>query len=184
MRNRIAAEVKAAIAGEPYMQSKLYAGEPLSLDELAEAEAYVIGHPAISSYHLLMALRDQRPRAYAQITDEIKAKVLCNAMARLAFLNDFGYLDPSESYDDMAGKAIIEVGKPALPCLVRLLEDRSEAPLSGSQPATLFAAFHYRRADFAYRHIMLILGRRPTFPADLAERDKLIGELQKEMVSK
>ena len=71
-------------------------------------------------------------------------------------------------------------GSPAVEYLSRLLGDKSEAPLFGSQEATLSIALHYRRADFAYRYIMLILDRKPTFPADLAERDKLIAELQKE----
>ena len=184
LTSRLDAAVKAATAGESYLQSMLYASEPLSPKELAEADSYIQCHPDFTSYHLLLALRQQSPLAYGKVPDGVKAKILCQALSRLLCLNDFGYLEPSESYDDVAGRAIIELGAPALPRLVQLLKDKNEAPLCGSQPATLFSAFRYRRADFAYRYIMLILGRRPTFPVDPAERDKLIDELHKEMVSK
>ena len=59
-----------------------------------------------------MALRKDYPQVYGSVSDTVKAKVLSDAMRKVTFLNDFGCLDPSESYDGDAAKALIDVGKP------------------------------------------------------------------------
>jgi len=179
MTDRLKLGVREARSGRTFMESALF-DVKLSAEEVAAAKGYVMGHPDVSAYILLMSLREHAPVAYAGIPDACKARVLCDALANLTFLNDFGYLESSASYDDMAGKALITIGKPAVNCLRALLGDKSQAPLFGSEAATLSGFLQYRRADFAYRYIMLILGKQPAFPADTAERDKLISDLQEQ----
>jgi len=182
MTDRLKRGVGQARSGQTFMESSLFDAK-LSAEEVGVAKGYVMGHPDVSAYILLMALREHAPGAYAGVPDATKARALCDALASLTALNDFGHLESSESYDDMAGKALIEIGKPALKCLEALLSDKSRARLFGSKGATLSSSLQYRRADFAYRYIMLILGRQPAFPADPAERDKLIADLQEQLKS-
>jgi hypothetical protein len=178
MSARLQQAVSQARSGKTSIESAV-AG--MSAREIEVARGYIRQHPDVSSYILLMALREQAPETYAVIADETKAKVLCAALAKAMFLNDFGYLESSESYDGKAAKALIKIGKPAVHCLSELLGDRSKGPLWGSQEATLSSSLQYRRADFAYRYIMLILNRKPVFSDDPAERDRLIADLQKEL---
>jgi len=172
--------VQEAKAGETFMGSSL-SGQAMTVDEAKAAKDYISQHADSSAYMLLMALRKDHPQVYAGISDRTRAKVLCGALKNLTFLNDFGYLEPSGAYDGEAAMMLIDVGKPAIDCLGNLLGDKNEAPLFGSKEATAGSAFGYRRCDFAYRYIMLILSREPTFPGDPADRDKLIAALKREL---
>ena len=130
-----------------------------------------------------MALREHAPKRYLGIPDATKAQILCDALAKVTFLDDFGSVGdpPDDAVDREAGRALVEVGRTALPLLANLLGNRSEAPISGSDSATIAWANQYRRCDFAYRYILLILGRKHALHPDLAERDRLIADLQKEL---
>ncbi len=180
MPERLMQAIEEAKSGTTFMKSSL-AQSSLSADEVNLAHNYVNRHPDSSSYILLMALRKQGGEAYDETPDKTKAEVLCAGLANLTFLNDFGHLEPSSSYDGKAAQALLDIGQPALSCLQALLANHEDAPLFGSKDATASSVFHYRRADFAYRYIMLILGQEPTFPADPAERDRLITDLQAQL---
>ena len=162
--------------------SPLFTGRSLSAEEVEAASSYIKEHPDISSYHLLMILRELSSSTYAGIPDATKAKVLCDALARLREFNDFGHLytDPV-SLDGVAAKALLEIGEPALGCLRKLLLNKDRVRHFGSDGAITSSIYEYRRADFAYRYIMLILGRTPVLLDELKERDKLIADLLKEL---
>jgi hypothetical protein len=99
-------------------------------------------------------------------------------------MNDWGFLETNgldEPSEGPAAKALLDVGEPSLPYLLKILDDKGSAPMFGSEEATIASTSRYRRCDFAYRYAMLILKRRPSFSSDLLSRDKLIDSLQKEL---
>ena len=142
---------------------------------------YIRDHPDESSYHVLLALRRAGPPEYARIPDAVKAAVLTAALARLIYLNDWGYLDPREPYDGEAAQALLEVGAAAAPLLAPLLDDARPAPLFGSETATMSSMYGYRRSDFAYRYLAKILGLAPGFDADPRRRDPDIAALKRRL---
>jgi hypothetical protein len=123
-----------------------------------------------------MALRRDDPTAYSAITPTARGAVLVAALRTLTFLNDFGYLEPNESWDGPAAQALLGTGDAAAPALRAALDDHAPAPLRGSEEATLAELHDYRRADFAYRYLALVLGRPAVFLATPAERDALIAQ--------
>ncbi len=156
----------------------------LSDEELPEALSYVNAHADRSSYHLLFAIRRASPSAYQNLGSSAKAAILCDALSHVQFLNDWGYLDPSESHDGEASVALLELGRDALGSLAPVLSNGSPAPLYGSETATLSSTYKFRRQDFAYRYVMLILRRLPTFDADPSVRDGQIARLRTELSGK
>ncbi len=145
------------------------------------ALAYVAAHPDQRAYHLLFALRRLAPATYQQVPAGTRAAVLCAALTQQAYLNDWGYLDVSGSYDGEAALALLELGQAAQDPLIPLLADRREALLFGSEEATLSTMYQYRRNDFAYRYLTLIRGGEPTFADTPAHRDAAIHTLQQQL---
>ena len=177
---RLQQAIKDARSGKTFMESPLRHAE-LTSEEIEAAREHIQKHQDMSSYHLLMALRECAVDVYTGIPEVIKSKVLCDALGKMLFLNDFGHLGPSDPYDGESAKALVSIGRPSLCCLRDLLVDQHEAMLFGSEEATGASIYKYRRSDFAYRYIMVILGRTPTFPSTPEERDKLIERLQSEL---
>jgi len=147
------------------------------------AQAYVVAHPDQHAYHLLFALRRLAPATYQQVPAGTRAAVLCAALAQQTYLNDWGYLDVSGSYDGEAALALLELGPAAQAPLIPLLADRREALLFGSEEATLSTMYQYRRNDFAYRYLTLIRGEQPTFADTPAHRDAAIHLLQQQLAA-
>jgi hypothetical protein len=108
----------------------------------------------------------------------MRAKVLAATLAEHRQLNDFGYLAPDGSYDGPAALALLELGRAAIPALRPLLDDTSQAFLSGSEEATMAKLYGYRRADFAFRSLAQIVGEDATFEKDPARRDEAIAALR------
>lgn len=167
--------------GKAFMESETRAKMPVTLGQLRAAKQYVEENPDLSSYHLLLLLRQQAPDLYASISPSTKAAVLCAGLEQNRFLNDWGNLKPAGSFDRSAATALVETGKTCMPYLRRLLDDKRAAPLFGSAEATTSHVYRYRRADFAYRYAMLILKRDPDFDQDANERDRSIMGLKKEL---
>ena len=136
MTARLKQAVRDGESRAMFVDSPLYEAG-LSGEEADAASAYINGHPDVSSYILLMALWQHAPASYARIADGAKAKVLCDALTKLPCVNDFGRLTPSESRDEEAARALLSVGKPALPWLQALLRNREEVGLYGSKYATV-----------------------------------------------
>jgi hypothetical protein len=157
------------------LESKALRARRLTDEELARALDYVRHHPDASAYHVLFAIQARSPEAYARIPAAERAAVLCAALAYLVYLNDWGHLTVAVK-DGPPAQALLATGTAARPGLVRLLDDRRPAPFFGSADATLAA--QYRRADFAYRYLSLLLGEQPTFDPDPDKRDAAIERLK------
>ncbi|NQU22541.1 MAG: hypothetical protein HQ567_14785 [Candidatus Nealsonbacteria bacterium] len=181
MTFRLQEAVKEGRAGRNFGVWRAFGKVPLSAGEVLAVETYVREQPDVSSFVLLMALSEEVPEAYSKIADKTKAAILCDTLEKSVWLNKFGNLLPQDSYHGRPAKALLAVGKEAMPGLERLLTNKKEAPIAGAVESTYFSKFKYRRADFAYRYIMLLRGEEPSFPTDPKDRDKLIAELQKKL---
>ena len=148
----------------------------LTVDEgfVTQGLAYIRDHPDHTSYHILFALHGHAREAYDALSADLRARILCAALAHVHWMNDWGYLDPDESYDAKVAKALLETGRAALPYLRPLLDNRAEALLFGSEEATLSSLYKYRRNDFATRYAALILSVEPGFDPDPEVRDVAI----------
>jgi hypothetical protein len=76
---------------------------------------------------------------------------------------------------------LVETGKAAFKYLTPLLGNDKAAPLNGSADATASVVYKYRRKDFAYRYVSLIIGEQPTFHTDPKARDKDIEMLKRRL---
>jgi hypothetical protein len=142
------------------------------------ADEYIRSHNDHSSYHLLFCLKRNFPQRYGDLPESLKADILCDYLSHAKHFNDWGYLAPKEPYDGEAAQALLATGRTALPNLEHLLEDRRSAPLFGSEEASLYNLYQYRRADFAYRYICLLLHFPPAFARSPTERDVKIQHMQ------
>lgn len=157
-------------------ESVTYTSGRLGAADGREAVQLITAEPDQRSYHLLMAVLRDAPAL--DVPAEVRAGVLAGALAHLLFLNDFGYLDPSGSWDGPAAEALLDTGPAAVPALGPRLGDTRPAPLLGSENATLSHVYGYRRCDFAYRYAMLALQEEPEFDADPTRRDVDLAALQ------
>jgi hypothetical protein len=67
---------------------------------------------------------------------------------------------------------------------VPILDDKRPALLEGSEEGTISDYCKYRRADWAYRFITLIMGRPYQFFEDPAARDQQIKAVKKMLTMK
>jgi hypothetical protein len=162
-------------------QSVLLNENPLRSEDLPQALDYIKKHADYTSYYLLMAFRKYYPAYYKEVSDEAKVDILCSALKNSRSLNDWGFLSPTQSSDGETALALLETGKAALRPLTAILDDRSRAPLFGTDEATMYRTYWYRRKDFAYRYVSLILGETPHFREDPTARDKDIEVLKSKL---
>ncbi len=170
-----------ARAGRSRIDSVAFATTRLDPTEAAMAVDVVCASPDHSSYLVLLALKSQAKDSYASVPASVRAAIFCGALEHQQFLNDFGYLEPSESYDGPSAKALLATGDAAIPCLRQLLDVDAPAPLMGSEESALSALHAYRRADFAYRYLAKLVGHDPPFRASPQERDQDIAALKREL---
>jgi hypothetical protein len=175
--------VAASKAGKRFSQVSI--GESLQKTFVAsDARRFIEGNPDFSAYHVLMYLRQRDAETWQLIPADTRARVLCSAMKHTIAYNDWGMLGPDidQAYNGgIADKAILELRRDAIPHLRLLLDDKTIAPIVGSEEATVADELQFRLCDYAYRYIMLILGRKPAFPDKPAERDRFIDELRNEL---
>jgi len=151
----------------------LLSNNPLNEKNTPQALEYIKARPDFTSYLLLVAVNRYSPNAYSTISDEDKATILCSALRNAVAMNDWGHLTDGGS-NRIAADMLLEVGRPCLGLLAEILDDGEPAYLFGSKDATASFTHNYRRKDFAYRYIALILGENPTFDKDVKVRDKAI----------
>jgi hypothetical protein len=154
---------------------------PLTEQDVPHALAYVKSHRDYTSYFILLVLRAHYLDAYKKLGKEVRASILISALENAHSLNDWSILDSKDPFDKESAKALLETGKVALEHLKPLLENNQPALLEGSQAATASITNKYRRKDFAYRYISLIMGRSPAFDADPRRRDKHIDDLKRSL---
>jgi hypothetical protein len=142
---------------------------------------HILSRPDNTSYHLLFLLKTRAPNVYDEIPTEIKARVLSSSLEKAHCLNDWSFLGPDIDCDAEAGRALVELGPSAIEFLIPILDNKHEAALDGSADATMSVVYAFRRADYAYRYISLILGERAVFLPDPEERDVRISELKRRL---
>jgi hypothetical protein len=152
--------------------------DPASARAAAER---IASEPTADKLVLALALRRAAPETYTQLPTKTRAALLVDALRTLNELNDFGWMDESSGYDGPAAQALIELGADAAQALRPLLNDSREAPLEGSEEATIAYDLGYRRQDYAYRYAMRALGRDPLFKPEPQQRDPAIEELRAEL---
>jgi hypothetical protein len=165
-----ASEEKTAIRiGSVFDENRL-----LSKD-VSTVISYIEANNSYKSYHLLMALKRDVPDAYKKLAKKTKAAILTSALKNMRTVDDWSFLHPKESVDNISAEALLELGKESLEYLIPILDDDAE----GLHINRFSRQFKYRRKDFAYRYVSLILERSPTFAADPKQRDKDIEALKK-----
>jgi hypothetical protein len=169
--------VDESVQKKAIVQSTILHGNPLVASDVQEALKYINKHPDFTAYHLLFAIREYYPKFYNDISNNTKATILCSALKHTRFLNDWGFLSPHGSFDRDSATALLETGESGLKQLTILLDDKESVRLFGSEEATMSETYMYRRSDFAYRYISLILREPAVFHADPKERDKDIEKL-------
>jgi hypothetical protein len=167
-------------SAQDMLQSKHNAGVSL-LSKTDFVNKYFARNKDYTSYHLLFCLNSLSPEAYKQIDPEDRASILVSTLENCGSLNDWGYLDANDSFDNDAAKMLLSLGVVAIKHLAPLLANENEAPLYGSEAATLSSILRYRRADFAYRYISLILGLDAAFHEGVEARNDEIEKLKKKL---
>jgi hypothetical protein len=131
--------------------------------------------PDIRSYQLLFYLAKKHPKLYANVGKATKAAILCSAMKREVFLNDWGILPTfattKRPWIAPALDLLIDLGPDVLPSLLPLLEDKRPGLFSGSSDATESTVFRYRRCDFACYAGALILREAYVLRETMEDRD-------------
>ncbi|HEV7643639.1 MAG TPA: hypothetical protein VGO50_06790 [Pyrinomonadaceae bacterium] len=127
-----------------------------------------------SSFLALMAVRKANRDEYAKITEKVRIPILIDALANSKYFNTWGL--PHLYWED-AAKAIVESGKPALPGLAKLLADKHDAPVWGSEEVAEYKKYNYRVCDYALALILEIMQRKQEIPVKPEGRDRLIASL-------
>lgn len=130
-----------------------------------------------SSFLALLVIRKMNKDSYAAISAETKAAILTDALSSAKQFNAWGL--PHLYWED-AGKAVIETGLPAVGELKKMLNDKTEAPVWGSEEAMEYKKYGYRRCDYALALILEIQQKKSEIPVKPEERDRLIDGLLKE----
>lgn len=120
----------------------------------------------------LVLLRKLDNKAYLELSAELRAKVLTDALGSSKVFNTWGI--PNYYLED-ASNAMIEAGRSATPALKKMLPDTRPAPVFGSQEAMLSKQMKYRLCDYALYFLKRIGGTGDfRLPATVEERDALI----------
>lgn len=135
-----------------------------------------IGKQKTASYISLLALRRINPKGYQSLDQNLKLNALLKEFGRSKSYNRWGL---PHLYWEEAAKALIELGRAAEPGLKRYLDDRSPAPVWGSEEFLEYTAYKYRRCDYALALLMEIRGVSvKELPRSPAERDVLIEKMK------
>jgi hypothetical protein len=127
-----------------------------------------------SSFLALMAVRKVNRDEYAKIQEKVRIPILIDALGSSKYFNTWGL--PHLYWED-AAKAIIESGRAALPGLAKLLANKHEAPVWGSEEVAEYKKYDYRVCDYALALTLEILQRKQEIPVKPEARDRLIASL-------
>ncbi len=120
----------------------------------------------------LLLLRHQDEKAYMQISPQVRASVLTDALEQSKTFNMWGM--PNFYLED-ASKALLETGQSAYPNLKRMLSETRPAPVYGSKAYMVYLRYQFRVCDYALFYLKRMQGDANfTLPASVEERDVLI----------
>jgi hypothetical protein len=165
-------------------KSRSFSSTVLTPSEVVTGVQYMLSHPDYSSYHLLFAIRRDARKVYDSIPPLVRARVLASALDKYCCYDDWGDLDSPIDERSRASDVLLEVGPVAVPYLIPLLYDKTEARISGSDSATVAAMLQFRRCDYAYQFVSRLLGREVVWSRDLRVRDMEIDRLIQDLRDK
>lgn len=128
-----------------------------------------------TSFLALEALREAAPDVYHSLPSRLRADIYGEALRSSDFYNTWGV--PGHQLTDTAN-AFIDLGETAVAVLKPLLNDKQEAPLSGSHEATTSKVYGNRLCDYAWVLISEIRHLPYGYSLDRAERDEGISALR------
>lgn len=140
---------------------------------LAEVEA-----EGSASFLALEALRAADEHSWESVAPGMRAHIYAEALRRNVFFNAWGL--PGYQLSDTSA-AFASLGGAAVAALLPLLDDRREAPLSGSQDATTSKSYGNRVCDYAWILACDALRRRCIYFRDPRERDVAIAAMRSEL---
>lgn len=123
----------------------------------------------------LEALRAADPAGYAAQPASMRAQVYVAALGHNTFFNSWG--QPGMTLSDTS-HAFAALGDEAVHVLVPLLDDKRDAPSSGSQDATLSRANGNRVCDYAWVLIHEARGTDYAYSSLPADRDREIAAMR------
>lgn len=131
--------IKWATLGADFRESEV----KFTHAELRLIAGYVQCHPDLSSYLLLGKLLEDAPDEYDRLPVETRIKVWCASMAGTKDMNDFGHLNVNgkqpttqASERDVPIAQLVKIGRPALPFLIPLLDNKERVFFSGSEDSS------------------------------------------------
>jgi hypothetical protein len=175
--------IAASVQGITLREVRGISTVSVSAHQLAEAKAYILAHPDFTSYHLLFFVKRYSPLSYHSVPDLQKAQILVSTLTHQYAFNDWGHLAPKGSHDREVAQALLALGDQVVPILEPVLDDDTPVGLFGSEEATISLLYQYRRCDYAYRYICVLLGKPAHFAKKIEERDRAIQELKKTLAS-
>ena len=176
-QSRILLEMlEASKEGKSFVEMQ-YEDKHLTNEDFKFMKDYIHDKPDYTAYHFLVMLKLRNLNTYKTLSPEKRAQILCSTLSNTKTFNDWGYLDITESFDKDIARELISLKKPAVDCLISLLQNKEPAFLFGSEESTMSEIFQYRRCDFAFRYICLIVGYEYTFKEDPSDRDEEIKQL-------
>jgi hypothetical protein len=173
--------ILVCLAGVGSFPTSYSAPAPLPRTEVDRRAAYIKKHPDYTSYRVLLELRREHPRAYRRLSPDVRAAVLCSALKEQPYFDDWPEpYEPCEEEGDLESEqALVEIGRPAVPHLLPLLDDRSPAEWEEIEEPPEYD--DYRRADYAFRYISWIMGLPFKFEPRPEDRDRAIEALKNKL---
>lgn len=138
--------------------------------------------PDYRSFHLLFALKQLAPREYCRLSAKTKAAILVSNLEHVSLSNAWGCLTTlgHRASHDVATQALISLGPVAIPYLEPLLQCADRIDVGGHE-GVVSEAHQWRKKDYAYRFIKILIGQVPLYDASPEVRDELIDGLKEEL---
>jgi hypothetical protein len=123
----------------------------------------------------LLLLRKLDNESYLEVSAELRAKILADALQGSKYFNVWGL---PNFYVEDASRAMVEAGRSATPALKRMLSDTRPAPVFGSQEYMVYRQYKYRLCDYALFLLEQIAGKQDfRMPVSPTERDAAIKQM-------
>jgi hypothetical protein len=186
---------------------RLLAGESVSLyisrndllgaGDVPAALEWIKTYQNVSSFPVLMLLRQHHPEAYASVSPYTKARILIAHLGNVKYADDWSHMSEGglipvllargrppqpACVDHEAAQALLELlSQVAIPLLVDVLQDEEEIRWSGSAESTQSYLDQLRKCDLAYRYICLLKGIEPQYFRSVKHRDQAIAALMQSL---
>ena len=133
-----------------------------------------------------LVLRSKSAAQFRRTARRALADVLAAALQRdlVGHAYPWGRLWAGDDPLGLLGRMVVELGRPAIPPLVALLDDTAPRDsYLGREEATEMAMRQYRVKDFAAFYISRITGLELPWQPELADRDQAIAQLRRQLAA-